>query len=217
GSAARPAEHRSLVTPSGSGSTWRSAGPTTGWDGPILLRVHAHGRGAGALGDHRRQVRVLRVLLLVGGIDAVLDRAVDGGEGDLGLDASCPDPSGVLGHRRLVPSGRGAVVGAHVHVAVDDDRPDPGLGPGRRAVRPVRAAVDAVGRTDRIDLLRGPGTHQDMSSPRWVGCRGWQAPVGAGRGIPSDDRACLALPLGARPLQGTPGTTPVHERRSTWT
>src|SRR5699024_5204128 len=74
----------------------RSAAPDPRRDGPILLRVHAHGRGAGALGDRRRQVRVLRVLLLVGGIDALLDRAVDGGEGDLGLDASCPDPSGVL-------------------------------------------------------------------------------------------------------------------------
>src|SRR5882762_6663536 len=114
---------------------------------------------AGARADHRLQVRAFVVLRAVCVIDAVIDRPVDGLEGDLLRAAGNGDPPCLLQRGGFVPPGVLPVVRTHVECTVDHDGPDPGRGAVGNPILAERRNVQVVGLGDLAQFVSRPSFH----------------------------------------------------------
>src|SRR5438270_10164294 len=86
-----------------------------------LARHDLDGRGAGGCADHGAEVRAVAVLRPVRVVDPVVDRPLHGLESDFLCQTGRGDPTRLLAHGGLVPTGAVSVVGTHVEGAVNSD------------------------------------------------------------------------------------------------
>src|SRR3954454_17153259 len=113
-----------------------------------------------AVGDRVDDLRVAAaVLVAVGGVDGVEDRAVGVLDGDVALDAARGDARAVTAAGDAVPAAVGAVCGADVELVAGAHDPDR-RGAPQVAVAADRRDLKLLGVGDPLNLVVRPGAHR---------------------------------------------------------